>query len=183
MNRCDWCLSDPLYISYHDNEWGKPVYNDDLLFEMFILEGFQAGLNWFTILKKRDNFRIAFDNFNANRIANYNQQKIDKLMINKGIVRNKLKINATISNAKAFLKIVDEFGSFNNYIWQFVNHKPILNQWITLDQVPTSTCESDIMSKDLKKRGFKFCGSTICYAYMQATGMVNDHLVSCNFYN
>jgi DNA-3-methyladenine glycosylase I len=177
--RCSWCGNDPLYVEYHDTEWGVPIYNDDRLFEFLILETFQAGLSWITILRKRENFRKAFDNFNYKKIANYNQLKIEELLNNEGIVRNKLKIYATVSNAIAFIKIQEEFGSFSNYIWNFTEGKPIVNNWAETTQLPAKTELSDEISKDLKKRGFKFVGSTVVYAHMQATGMVNDHIVNC----
>jgi DNA-3-methyladenine glycosylase I len=183
MNRCGWVNQDPLYINYHDNEWGVPVYDDRMLFELLNLEGAQAGLSWYTILKKRENYRIAFDNFEANKIALYDNKKVEELLQNEGIVRNKLKINAVITNAKSFLKVFEEFGSFNKYIWSFVDGAPIRNHFNELSEVPATTLVSDQMSKDLKKRGFKFVGPTICYAFMQATGMVNDHVVSCYCYN
>lgn len=177
--RCGWCNSDPLYISYHDTEWGVPIYDDKLLFEFLILEGMQAGLSWFTILKKRKAFRKNFSNFNANKIAKYDYKKINLLLKNPDIIRNKLKINAAIENAKAFLKVKKEWESFANYIWHFVDGKPIYNQWKNGKQAPAKTVISDTMSKDLKIRGFKFVGSTICYAFMQAVGMVNDHTTDC----
>jgi DNA-3-methyladenine glycosylase I len=177
--RCSWCDDDPLYIAYHDTEWGVPVYDDQLLFEFLILEGMQAGLNWLTILRKRNAFRAAFDNFNAKIIAKYNQHKIAQLLNNPNIIRNRLKIHAAINNAKMYLEIKDEWKSFSDYIWHFVNGRPIKNHWKYGKQVPTRTAISDTMSKDLKKRGFKFVGSTICYAFMQAIGMVNDHVVDC----
>ncbi len=177
--RCDWCSNDPLYIAYHDTEWGVPIYDDQLLFEFLVLEGMQAGLSWFTILKKRKAFRIAFDNFNAKKIAGYDSHKISLLLNNTGIIRNKLKIHAAIKNAETFLEIKNEWDSFSNYIWHFVNSHPIQNNWKNAKQVPTKTVISDLMSKDLKRRGFKFVGSTICYAYMQAVGMVNDHKTNC----
>lgn len=177
--RCDWCGNDPLYVEYHDNEWGVPVFDDDKLFEFLILETFQAGLSWITILKKRENFRTAFDSFNYKKIATYNEVKFNELLQNKGIIRNKLKIKATISNAVAFMKVQKEFGSFSKYIWKFVNGKPLKNTYKTLNEVPATTALSEIMSKDLKKRGFKFVGSTVIYAHMQATGMVNDHVTTC----
>ncbi len=183
MERCSWANHDQLNIDYHDKEWGVPVHDDRLLFEMLILEGAQAGLSWTTILKKRESYRSAFDNFDATKIAQYDQKKIDELLQNPGIVRNKLKVNAAIVNAKAFLEIQKEFGSFDAYIWSFVNGKPINNAWDSLSQIPASTTESDAMSKALKKRGFKFVGSTICYAFMQAVGMVNDHVVTCFRYD
>lgn len=179
MNRCQWVTNDPLYISYHDEEWGVPVHDDRTLFEFLILEGAQAGLSWLTVLKRRDNYRVAFDNFDPDVIARYDAEKIAELLGNEGIIRNRLKIEATVQNAKAFLAVQQEFGSFDLYIWQFVDSKPIRNAWGTLKDVPTTSKESDAMSKDLKKRGFKFVGSTICYAYMQAVGMVNDHTVDC----
>jgi DNA-3-methyladenine glycosylase I len=177
--RCNWATSDPLYIDYHDKEWGVPVHDDRVLFEFLILEGAQAGLSWITILKKRENYRKAFDNFDPEKIARYSEKKVEKLLNNEGIIRNKLKINAAIQNAKSFLKIQKESGSFDKYIWQFVNYEPRVNKWKTLKNVPAKTLESDLMSKDLKKTGFKFVGSTICYAFMQAVGMVNDHTEDC----
>jgi len=181
--RCAWSTTDSLYIDYHDYEWGVPVHNDRLLFEFLILEGAQAGLSWITVLKKRDNYRKAFDNFEPDKIAKYNATKVEKLLLNEGIIRNRLKIESAITNAKAFLKIQKEFGSFDKYIWQFVNHKPIINSRKSLKEIPAKTTESDLMSKDLKKRGFKFVGSTICYAFMQAVGIVNDHTTECFRYN
>ena len=178
--RCAWVPQDnELYIEYHDTEWGVPVHDDQLLFEFLILEGFQAGLSWITILKKRENFREAFDNFDPYKVSCYDEKKINKLMNNAGIIRNQLKIKAAVNNASAFLRIADEFGSFDSYIWQFVDGQPVINQWKTIDDIPASTDLSDKMSKDLKNRGFKFVGSTICYAHMQATGMVNDHTTDC----
>jgi DNA-3-methyladenine glycosylase I len=177
--RCPWTSSDPLYILYHDREWGVPVHDDRKLFEMLILEGAQAGLSWITILRKRENYRKAFDNFDAEKIARYNARDVRRLLKNEGIVRNRLKIEAVIRNAKTFLNVQKEFGSFDAYIWEFVGGKPKVNRWRTLKQIPSTTPESDAMSKDLKKRGFTFAGSTICYAFMQAVGMVNDHLVGC----
>lgn len=182
MNRCGWVNQDPLYIDYHDHEWGVPVYDDRQLFEYLNLEGAQAGLSWYTILKKRANYREAFDNFEAEKIVHYNDRKIEELLNNKGIVRNKLKIHAVITNAKAFLKVVEEFGSFSTYIWSFVDGKPIQNHFEDLSKVPATTSISDRLSKDLKKRGFKFVGTTICYAFMQAVGMVNDHVMTCDCY-
>lgn len=180
ITRCQWAtLSDQLYINYHDNEWGVPVHDDNKLFEFLILEGFQAGLSWITILRKRDNFRKAFDDFEANKIVKYDAKKIAALMQNSGIIRNRLKIEGAITNAKIFLEIQAEHGSFTTYIWQFVNGKTLVNYWKRASEVPVSTEISDIMSKTLKKRGFKFVGTTICYAFMQATGMVDDHLVDC----
>ena len=180
--RCSWVNQDPLYINYHDHEWGVPVYDDRLLFEYINLEGAQAGLSWYTILKKRDNYRQAFDHFEPEKIINYDESKVAELLQNEGIVRNKLKINAVITNAKAFFKIVDEFGSFQAYIWSFVDGKPIQNHFTVSSEVPATTEISDRLSKDLKKRGFKFVGSTICYAFMQAVGMVNDHIATCLCY-
>lgn len=166
-------------IEYHDTEWGVPVHDDRKLFEFMVLDAFQAGLSWSIVLKKRENFRKAFSDFGYTKIAKYNQKKIDRLIADPGIIRNKLKIAATVANARAFLRIQSEFGSFDKYIWSFTGGKTIKNEWKTLRQIPVSTKESDAMSKDLKTRGFKFVGSTICYAFMQAAGMVNDHLVSC----
>ena len=177
--RCDWSTKDPLYIEYHDSEWGVPVYEDDKLFEFLILETFQAGLSWITVLRKRENFREAFDNFDYKKIVNYDEDKFEELINNVGIIRNKLKIRATISNAQAFMDIQKEFGSFSKYIWGFVNHKPINNKWKSMGEIPATTELSDKLSKDLKERGFKFVGSTVIYAHMQATGMVNDHITNC----
>lgn len=182
-NRCNWCLENPLYEAYHDKEWGVPVYDDATLFEFLILETFQAGLSWITVLRKRENFRTAFDNFDYRKIANYQQDKIDDLLQDAGIIRNKLKVNATITNAQAFMKIQEEFGSFSKYIWGFVDGKPIKNTFKNLKEVPANTPLSDVLSKDLKKRGFKFVGSTVVYAHMQATGMVNDHVKDCFRYH
>jgi DNA-3-methyladenine glycosylase I len=179
VTRCGWSTTDPLYVRYHDEEWGVPLHDDRRLFEMLILEGAQAGLSWITILKKRQNYRKAFDRFDARKIANYNARKRRQLLANAGIVRNRLKIEATISNAEAFLAVRREFGSFDAYIWQFVGGSPIQNHWKSLKEIPPKTEESDLMSKDLKKRGFRFVGSTICYAFMQAVGMVNDHVDTC----
>ena len=177
--RCPWSLKDDLYKNYHDKDWGVPVHDDVKLFEMLNLEGAQAGLSWHTVLVKRENYRDAFDNWDVGKISRYTDKKIENLLQNPGIIRNKLKINATIKNAKAFLLIQKEFGSFDKYIWQFVNHRPIINQWKEMKEIPPKTKESDMMSKDLLARGFKFVGSTICYAYMQAVGIVDDHLISC----
>ncbi len=177
--RCEWAGSDPFYLDYHDNEWGVPVHDDRHLFEMLILEGAQAGLSWITILRKRENYRKAFNNFDARKIAKYDDKKVAALLANEGIVRNRLKINATIENARSFLTIQKEFGSFDEYIWQFVNGSPKQNKWKSLKQIPAQTRESEAMSKDLLKRGFRFVGPTICYAFMQAVGMVNDHVVGC----
>jgi DNA-3-methyladenine glycosylase I len=178
-HKCGWCVGDDLYEAYHDTEWGVPVYDDDTLFEFLILETFQAGLSWITILRKRENFRKAFDDFDYKKIAEYSQKKIDSLLQDAGIIRNKLKINATVTNAQAFMEVQKEFGSFSNYIWAFTDGKPITNNWKDYKQAPATTPLSDAISKDLKKRGFKFVGSTVIYAHMQATGMVNDHEVGC----
>ncbi len=183
LNRCSWAGSDPLYVAYHDQEWGVPVHDDHLLFEFLILEGMQAGLSWAIILKKRDNFRRAFDGFDPQRVAQYGDEKVAALLADPGIVRNRLKIFAAIRNARSFLEIQSEYGSFDAYIWQFVGGKPKVNAWRNLTEIPASTPESDAMSKDLARRGFKFVGSTICYAFMQAVGMVNDHTVDCYRYN
>jgi DNA-3-methyladenine glycosylase I len=178
-SRCAWCEKDDLYRDYHDQEWGNPVYDDATLFEFLILETFQAGLSWYTILKKRENFKTAFDQFDYAKIAAYTEDKVQELLQDSGIIRNQLKIRATISNAQSFMHVQKEFGNFSNYIWQFTAGKPILNYWKTLAEIPATTPLSDAISKDLKKRGFKFVGSTVVYAHMQATGMVNDHLLSC----
>jgi DNA-3-methyladenine glycosylase I len=177
-SRCPWAKSD-LYIEYHDREWGVPVHDDRLLLEFLILEGAQAGLSWETILKKRENYRAAFDGFDPALVARYGKKKQAELLTNAGIVRNRLKIEAAIENARAFLAVQDEFGTFDSYIWGFVRGEPIQNAWKAMKQVPARTPQSDALSKELKKRGFKFVGSTICYAFMQAVGMVNDHLVDC----
>lgn len=177
--RCSWCGNDPLYIEYHDTEWGVPVKEDALFFEFLVLEGFQAGLSWITILRKRENFRKAFDNFDYQKIAQYEDAKIESLQNDSGIIRNKLKIKSAVTNAQAFMEVQKEFGSFSNYVWGFVNHKPIQNYWKSHDEIPVSTPISDALSKDLKKRGFRFVGSTIMYAFMQATGLVNDHVTTC----
>lgn len=182
--RCSWAENgNELYLTYHDLEWGVPVHDDKILFEFLTLEGAQAGLSWATILKKRENYRKAFDDFEVQKIAQYDIKKTEQLIKNEGIVRNKLKIAATIQNAKAFLDIQKEFGSFDCYIWQFIGGKPKINHWKSLKEIPAKTKESDAMSKDLLKRGFKFVGSTICYAFMQAVGMVNDHSVDCFCYD
>ncbi len=178
-NRCSWCEKDDLYRDYHDNEWGNPVYDDDKLFEFLVLETFQAGLSWYTILSKRENFRSAFDYFDYKKIALYKENKIQELLQNAGIIRNQLKIRATVSNAVAFMKVQEEFGSFSKYIWGFTNGKTIENNPKSMKDVPATTPLSDGISKDLKKRGFKFVGSTVVYAHMQATGMVNDHVEDC----
>ncbi|MCP4656982.1 MAG: DNA-3-methyladenine glycosylase I [bacterium] len=177
--RCAWAGDDPLYVDYHDREWGVPVHDDRLLFEFLILEGAQAGLSWITILKKRENYRRAFDDFDAERIARYREAKVRKLLADSGIVRNRLKIRSAIGNAQAFLAVREEFGSFDRFIWRFVGGRPKQNAWKSLSEIPATTAESDAMSKELKRRGFKFVGPTICYAFMQAVGMVNDHTVDC----
>jgi DNA-3-methyladenine glycosylase I len=179
MNRCTWAGSDPLYLAYHDQEWGVPVHDDRHLFEMLILEGAQAGLSWSTILHKRDNYRLAFDNFEPGRVADYDQAKIEALMGNAGIVRNRRKIEAAVQNARAFLAVQQEFGSFDAYVWRFVGGQPLQNRWASLSELPAQTAASEAMSKDLRRRGFNFVGPTICYAFMQATGLVNDHVVDC----
>jgi len=184
--RCDWAFAsnDRLSMEYHDREWGVPVHDDNKLFEFLILEGAQAGLSWITILKKREGYRKAFDNFNPRKVASYDGKKAESLLGNPGIIRNRLKVAAAIQNAKSFIKVQEEFGSFDRYIWGFVpGREPIKNHWSSIKQVPAKTKESDMMSKDLLKRGFKFVGSTICYAHMQATGMVNDHITRCFRYN
>lgn len=177
--RCSWCGDDPLYIKYHDSEWGVPVYADRVLFEYLLLETFQAGLSWITILRKRQNFAQAFDQFDYQKIALYDAKKYDELIQNKGIIRNKLKIKSATGNANAFIKIQKEFGSFSTYIWSFSNNKPLNNNWASTDELPASTALSEKISKDLKKRGFKFVGATVIYAFMQAIGMVNDHMNKC----
>ena len=182
--RCEWVSGgNELYYDYHDNEWGVPVHDDRLLFEFLTLEGAQAGLSWATVLNKREGYRKLFDNFDIEKVAQYNQAKIDELLQNPAIIRNKSKINSTINNARLILEIQKEHGSFDAYIWRFVNGKTIQNKWKNISEVPTSTSESDAMSKALKKQGFKFIGTTICYAFMQATGMVNDHSTDCFCYN
>ena len=178
MNRCEWA-GNALSIRYHDEEWGVPVHEDRILFEFLLLEGAQAGLSWDTILKKRENYRVAFNGFDPNTIARYNKRKIARLLSDPGIVRNRLKIDSAVRNARAFLEVQEEFGAFDEYIWRFVDGRPIRNAWRRLADVPAATQESDAMSKDLKLRGFNFVGSTICYAFMQAVGMVNDHIVGC----
>lgn len=177
--RCDWAGELPIYQIYHDTEWGVPVWDDKILFEFVLLEGAQAGLSWITVLKKRENYRRAFDGFDVKKIAAFDERKIEALLQDPGIIRNRLKLNAAVSNAKRFMEIQSEFGSFADYVWQFVGGEPIVNSWVSMDEVPATTAESDALSKDLVKRGFKFMGSTICYAHMQATGLVNDHITSC----
>jgi len=177
--RCSWPGSDPIYVAYHDKEWGVPLHNDRKLFEFLILEGAQAGLSWITVLKKRNNYRKAFDGFDPVKISKYNSKKVKELLVNEGIIRNRLKVKSTIQNAKAFLAIQKEFGSFDRYLWQFINNKTKKNKWKSLKDLPAKTEKSDALSKDLKERGFNFVGSTICYAFMQAVGMVNDHTTKC----
>jgi DNA-3-methyladenine glycosylase I len=179
MKRCEWANKNELEQSYHDKEWGVPIHNDRSLFEFLILEGAQAGLSWSTILRKRDGYRKAFHNFDARKIFKYSKADVSRLLANAEIIRNRLKINAAITNARAFLQVQKEFGSFDSYIWQFVNGRPIQNSWRKMTDIPSSSPESEAMSKDLQKRGFKFIGTTICYAFMQAVGMVNDHVVGC----
>jgi DNA-3-methyladenine glycosylase I len=180
--RCAWVGTDPLSIDYHDREWGVPIHDDRKLFEFLILEGMQAGLSWMTILRKRENFRLAYDDFDPVKIAQYDQAKFDQLLANPGMIRNRLKIESAAKNARAFLEVQAEFGSFDTYIWEFVGGAPIVNSWATMAELPAQTKESEAMSKDLLKRGFKFVGPTICYAHMQATGMVNDHTIDCYRY-
>ncbi|MEI8278272.1 MAG: DNA-3-methyladenine glycosylase I [Bacteroidota bacterium] len=182
IERCPWTADDTLMIAYHDDEWGVPVHDDKKLFEFMVLDAFQAGLSWKTILHKRENFRKAFSGFDVKKVSKYNDEKIEILLLDAGIVRNRLKVLATVNNAKLFLEVQKEFGSFDKYIWQFTGHKTLINKWKESKHVPPRTAESDAMSKDLKKRGFKFVGSTICYAFMQAAGMVNDHLTTCHRY-
>lgn len=177
--RCEWPGTDPLYVDYHDNEWGVPVHDERTLFEMIVLDGAQAGLSWITILRRRESYRKAFDNFDVRKVALYDDRKIERLLKDPGIIRNRLKVNSAVKNAQAFLSVAEEFGTFDEYIWQFVGHSTIHNRWKTISELPAKTPESDAMSKDLKKRGFSFVGSTICYAFMQAAGMVNDHVTSC----
>lgn len=179
QQRCEWTGSDPLYVEYHDREWGVPVHDDRKLFEFLILEGAQAGLSWITILRKRENYRLAFDDFDPEKVALYGEDKIAELLDNPGIVRNRLKIRSAVGNAQAFLRVQDEYGSFDRYIWQFVDGQAIQNTWRNLAEIPAKTPQAEAMSKDLIRRGFKFVGPTICYAHMQATGMVNDHVVDC----
>ena len=178
--RCAWCGTDPLYVRYHDKEWGKPVYSDQILFEFLILESAQAGLSWITVLRKRENYRKAFANFDAQKVAEYTEQDVERLLMDQGIIRNRLKINSTLNNARLFMEIQQKFGSFSNYIWGFLpDKKPIINTWKDHKNAPARTELSDRISLELKKRGFKFFGTTICYAYMQATGMINDHIEGC----
>jgi DNA-3-methyladenine glycosylase I len=182
QNTCSWPGNNPLMIAYHDKEWGIPLHDDMKIFEFLVLDAFQAGLSWSIVLKKREGFRKAFDHFDYKKIARYNEDKIHQLLKDEGIIRNQLKIRATVNNAQRFLEVQKEFGIFDKYIWQFTGNKPIVNKWNQLNQLPAKSTESDAMSKDLQKRGFKFVGSTICYAFMQAAGMVNDHLVDCYRY-
>lgn len=179
MERCPWAGNDPVYIKYHDEEWGVPVHNDTKLFEFIVLEGAQAGLSWLTILKRREGYRKAFSGFDVETVARYTAEKIEELLLDPGIIRNRLKVNSAVTNARAFIKIQEEFGSFDRYAWRFVDGAPIINTFKTMEELPATSKESDAFSKDLKQRGFKFVGSTIIYAHMQATGMVNDHLTGC----
>jgi DNA-3-methyladenine glycosylase I len=179
LKRCEWCEGDPIYIRYHDKEWGVPVHKDRKLFEFLVLEGAQAGLSWLTILKRREGYRKAFADFDAERVARFTQKRIERLLADPGIIRNRLKVTAAVSNARAFLEVQEEFGSFDAYSWQFVDGRRIVNRWKRLSELPATSKESDAFSRDFKRRGFKFVGSTIMYAHMQAVGMVNDHLVSC----
>lgn len=179
IHRCGWCMKDELYMRYHDEEWGSPLHDDQMLFEFLILETMQAGLSWHTILKKRENFRAAYHNFNVERVACFGEREIEELLLDAGIIRNRAKIEASVRNARAFIRVQEEFGSFDSYIWSFVDGRPVVNTWKELKQLPASTPQSDRISKELKHRGFGFVGTTVVYAHMQATGMVNDHLVSC----
>lgn len=179
MNRCSWCEKEDIYIEYHDKEWGVPIYDDRKHFEFIVLESAQAGLSWLTILKRRENYRMAYDDFDPEKVARYDEKKLDELVKNAGIIRNRMKIAASINNAQRFLEIQQEFGSFSNYIWGFVNNKPVINEFASISEVPATTELSDTISKDLKKRGFKFMGSTIVYAHLQAVGIINDHITSC----
>jgi len=183
INRCDWCGDDPLYQKYHDEEWGVPTFDDKTLFEFLILEGAQAGLSWITVLRKRENYRKAFHQFNPEKIARYSENKIQRLKLDAGIIRNDLKIRSAVTNAQCYIELCNEKGSLSNYLWDFVEGKPIKNHWQSMKMIPANTTLSDSISKDLKKRGFKFVGSTIIYAYMQSMGLVNDHLVSCHCYD
>ncbi len=178
-NRCSWANTPEIYVEYHDTEWGVPLRDDDKLFEFLVLEGMQAGLSWLMVLNKRENFRKAFDGFDPRKVASYDQKKIDELLLDAGIIRNKLKVNAAVTNAQAFLRIQKEFSSFCDYMWKFVDGQPIINKWKELSEIPAKTELAEVISKDLKKRGFKFVGPTVVYSHMQATGMVNDHLVDC----
>ncbi|GBE46503.1 DNA-3-methyladenine glycosylase 1 [bacterium BMS3Bbin11] len=177
--RCEWCTGSEIYRAYHDDEWGVPLHEDRKLFEFLILEGAQAGLSWITVLKKRVHYRKVFDQFDPVRVAKYSDKKIEKLLLDPGIIRNRLKVSSAVSNARIFLEVQAEFGSFDSYIWQFTDGKAIHNRWQSMSEIPANSAESDAMSKDLKKRGFRFVGTTICYAFMQATGMINDHTIDC----
>ena len=179
IKRCSWCGSDPLYIQYHDSQWGVPLHNDRALFEFLVLESFQAGLSWLTILRKRASFKAAFSDFNIQKVARFNPSEIERLMNDKGIIRNCAKVLAAVTNARCCLEIIEKHGSFGRYMWQFVNGKPIINMWESEDLIPSITDESEAMSRDMRSKGFKFIGPTICYAFMQATGMVNDHITAC----
>lgn len=181
--RCSWCHSDPLYIRYHDEQWGVPCHDDRVLFEFLVLEGAQAGLSWITILKRQEGYRKAFYQFDVGQVASMTEQDVARLMQDTGIIRNRRKIESAINNARAFIRVQQEFGSFSDYLWSFVSHQPIVNRWKTVDEVPATSDISDCLSRDLKKRGFSFVGSTICYAYLQAMGLVNDHLVDCPSYH
>ena len=183
INRCDWCGDDPLYQQYHDDEWGVPTFDDATLFEFLLLEGAQAGLSWITVLRKRENYRKAFNQFNPEKIARYSEKKIQRLKLDAGIIRNDLKIRSAVTNAQCYLALCNEKNSLSNYLWNFVDGKPIKNSWKSMKTIPANTPLSDTISKDLKKRGFKFVGSTIIYAYMQSMGLVNDHLVDCHCYH
>ena len=183
LNRCPWCGTDPLYQDYHDHEWGLPLHDDKRLFEMLTLEGAQAGLSWLTILKKREGYRRAFAHFDIQKVANFNDSDLARLLADSGIVRNRLKISSTITNAQVVLEVQNHYGSFDSYLWSFVDGKPIVNRWRTMAEIPSSTTLSDTLSRELKRLGFRFVGSTICYAFMQATGMVNDHLTGCFCYD
>ena len=183
MNRCPWCGKDELYVKYHDVEWGVPVHDDKKHFEFLVLESAQAGLNWLTVLKKRENYRKAYDDFDVNKVSQYDENKFEELMQNAGLIRNKMKISASINNAKLFIELQKEFGSFDKYIWSFVNNNPVINHWNDISEVPATSELSDKVSKELKTRGFKFLGSTIVYAHLQATGLINDHLVNCFRHN
>ena len=181
MKRCEWCGDDPLYVKYHDEEWGVPVHDDRTLFEFLVLEGAQAGLSWITILRKREGYRKAYDDFDVQKVASYDESKIEELLINPDIVRNKLKVRSSVNNAKLFMEIQKEFGSFDSYIWSFTDGKQIINRWEDISQMPVTSELSDNVSRDLKKRGFKFTGSTIIYSYLQAVGIINDHTIWCSF--
>ena len=183
VKRCEWCTGSDIEKAYHDDEWGEPLHDDQKLFEFLILEGAQAGLSWVTVLKKRDHYRKVFDQFDPSRVAKYSNEKIEQLLMDPGIIRNRLKVSSAVSNARLFLDVQAEYGSFDNYIWQFTDGKAIHNKWRYMSEIPANTTESDAMCKDLKKRGFRFIGTTICYAFMQATGMVNDHTVDCYRYS